>query len=91
MSCSQTVWAGELNGVPIIGSSKASVELAWALAKGNLELVKKIQNEMIMQATGMITPLSSASSEASQCAAYSLGRETCSRRDSRSLCAAVCQ
>ncbi|MGH0175509.1 UNVERIFIED_CONTAM: hypothetical protein FKN15_070568 [Acipenser sinensis] len=68
MSCSQTVWAGELNGVPIIGSSKASVELAWALAKGNLELVKKIQNEMIMQATGMITPLSSASSEASQCA-----------------------
>lgn len=80
MSSSPTVWAGESSGVPIIGSSKASVELAWALAKGDLELVKKIQNEMLMQAMGMITPVemepsSSTSSEASQSAGEPVAEE----------------
>ncbi|MGH0172144.1 UNVERIFIED_CONTAM: hypothetical protein FKN15_066185 [Acipenser sinensis] len=64
MCSSPTVWAGESNGVPIVGSSKASVELMWALAKGDWELVKKIQNDILTQATGMVTPIGMESSSA---------------------------
>ncbi|KAK1135368.1 hypothetical protein AOXY_G38115 [Acipenser oxyrinchus oxyrinchus] len=76
MCSSPTVWAGESNGVPIVGSSKASVELAWALAKGDWELVKKIQNDILMQATGMVTPIGmeSSSAAASSAASQSAGK-----------------
>ncbi|MGH0176181.1 UNVERIFIED_CONTAM: hypothetical protein FKN15_003764 [Acipenser sinensis] len=71
MCSSPTVWAGESNGVPIVGSSKASVALTWALAKGDWELVKKIQNDILMQATGMVTPIGMESSSAAASSAAS--------------------